>query len=249
MREWIWTNCGIVTPYQRGLPDSPPGTASTIQPFPTKDACNQGIQTAVSKANEYIGVSDSINIRTHDIEAQTANGPYIIDLAQMPGFPERAINSIRRAWWDDGSGDPVRLYPVMLTSLDRVSDNYLAYSPGVPYRFAIEGYRFYLMPANASSGTLQFMAGAGIGGPIDDLDSFDQVPADYDICLLYMALVQICKMYPNDVEMSRRVEMFTPDATAGLERLSAWFNGGNSDEVSPSLIYDARWMRRNRRRR
>lgn len=239
----------VTTPLQRGMPDARPGDAPTWQPTPTNAAINVGILDAVAKANQYIGVNDSINIRSHDIEAQTDNGPYIIDLAAMPGFPERAINSIRRAWWDDGSGDPQRLTPVILSSLDRVSDNYLSYSAGTPYRFAIEGYRLYLMPGPSAAGTLKFMAGAGIGGPVDDLDSFDQIPADYDICLLYMALVEICKMYPNDAEMSRRAEMFQPDAAAGLERLSAWFNGGNSDEASPSLIYDARWMRRNRRRR
>jgi len=248
MREWVRTHSAVTTPLQRGIPGAKAGDAPTWQPQPTNAAINTGILDAVSKANQYIGLSGTPTIRELPIDAQTNDGPFIIDLSAIKGFPERALNSIRRAWWNDGTTS-TRLYPVILSSLDRVSDPYLSYAAGVPYRFAIEGYSLYLMPSPSTSGTLQFMAGASISGPIDDNDSFDQIPSDYDICLLCMALVEVCKMYPNDVEMSRRAEMYAPDATAGLERLSAWFNGGSNEEVSPSLIFDARWMRRNRRRR
>jgi len=247
-REYVRQRLFIQSPLARGIPGAIAGECPTWQPSPSNFTIDMAIRAECSKFNQFIGLTDSMGVRSQEIEGQSTDGPFVIDLATIPGFPERAVNSIRRAWWDDGSG-PVRLYPVILGSLDRVSDTYLAYQPGTPYRFAIESYKFYLMPAPASIGTLKFQAGAGIGGPVDDDDAFDQIPSDYDICILDNAAVWIAKNSPNDVEMTVRARDLAPDAASGLERLSAWFNANVSEEVSPSLIFDARWFHRNRRRR
>ena len=268
-REFLRLRLGIQTPLERwrlyadtGTPyvwydktgaertDAPPsGMQPTWQPDPSNYKLDSAVSNGASTANRQIGLADAGSIRQVAVPAQTADGPYIIDLAAVPGFTDRSINSIRRAWWFDGAETHQRLIPTILSSLDRIDSQYIGESPSSARRFAIEGYKLYILPAPSADGYFEFMAGCGILAPQDDTDGFDQIPTDYDPSVLYIALIELAKMLPNDVEMRSRAEAFTPDATAALEKLSAWFNGGSSDEIEPSLIFDARMMRRWGRRR
>jgi len=227
----------------------PAGMQPTWQPDPSNYKIKSAIRNACSTVNRQINLTDAGSIRQVPIAGQTATGPYILDLAAVPGFTDRSINSIRRAWWFDGTETHQRLIPTILSSLDRIESQYIGEAASSARRFAIEGYKLYILPAPSSDGYLEFMAGCGILAPDDDTDGFDQIPTDYDPSVLYIALIELAKMLPNDVEMRSRAEAFAPDATAALERLAAWFNGGSNDEVAPDLIFDARMMRRWGRRR
>lgn len=187
-------------------------------------------------------------MRQVPISPYTTNGPAQIDLFSLPGFKDRSIASIRRLYWFDG-GASTRLLPVTLDALDVQQDQYLNDSPAVPWRFAIEGQWLYLDPAPSSTGSIQFWASCGVLPPADDQDSYDQIPEDYDPCVNYIALVELAKMLPLDKEMQARVQMFAGDAGAGLERLSAWFNGNNNEQAQSQFMFDARYMRRYRVRR
>lgn len=269
MIEFLRVRLGIQTPLERwhlytdsGMPfvwygpngeesttEPPSGLQPAWQPDPSNYKIKSAISNACSTVNRQINLTDAGSIRVIPIAGQTDPGPMIIDLAAVPGFKDRSLNSIRRAWWYDGVATNTRLRPVILSSLDRSEFEYIGEFASSTTQFAIEGYSMYLIPAPSSDGYLKFMAGCGILQPEDDQDGFDQIPTDYDASVLYVALVELAKMLPNDVEMRSRAEAFTPDAAAALERLAAWFNGGSSEEVMPSLIFDARMMRRWGRRR
>jgi hypothetical protein len=264
MREWLRVRLGVRTPLEQwntlygqvdplaippvDVPVPPsPGEQPTNQPDPSNYKLNNAITNAALTVNRELNLTDAGTFRSLAVDAQTADGPLAIDLSSVPGINERALISIRRAWWDDGSAVN-RLSPVILGSLDRNSVPYLENAVGTPFQFAIEGYTLYLLPSPSAAGTLKYMAGASVLAPTDDDDQFDQIPAAYDPSVLYLALVELAKMMPNDVEMRSRAEGFTPDAQEGLRTLSAWFNGGSNEEVEPTLIFDARYMRRFGRR-
>lgn len=198
--------------------------------------------------NQHVGLSGTSTPRDIPILGQTANGPFAVDLAGVPGFADRQVTGIRRAWWWDGS-TATRLDPVLVGMLDAKWDQYPNDAPGFPRRFWVEGYTLYVDPAPSSNGAFRFMATAGLLAPMHEDDSFHGIPADYDPCPLYIALVEIGKMFPADQEMSVRAQAFTPDAAAALDRLKAWYNGLNNEEVQPASFFDARFMRRGRIRR
>lgn len=242
--DWLGVCLNDPTAKSLGLPDAKPG-----QETPLTRVSNYvklwGIQNACKVINQQVGLAGTSTPRDLPIAPQSGNGPYIFDMGVMPGFSDRAIQGIRRAWWWDGT-TTFPLDKVILSELDNKNDPYLNDAPGTPRRFATEGYSLYLDPGPASSGAFRFMATAGTVAPNGDNDSFHGIPDSYDPSVLFIAADLICKSMPADAEMSQRASGFASDAAAGLERLKSWFNGGSNEEAQPSLIFDARFMRRGR---
>lgn len=249
-REWMRYRLGIRTPLEAGIPNSLPGDQPPWQADPSNVKMNSAIETACKVVNQHVHLSDSGSVRIIPIQGSTASGPLSIDLSGMPGFKPRSVNSIRRIWWVDGAGaQPQRLWPVTLDNQDQRGSTYEADPTGVPTMFAIEGYTLYLLPGPVTTGSINFMAGCGVLAPLDDDDSYDQLPSDYDPCVDYIGLVELGKMMPEDQAMTARAQAFTPDATAGLDRLKQWFFGGSNEQAQGEVMFDARYMRRYRIRR
>lgn len=244
--EWIRVLGNIKTPLMAGMEGAKAGDVPPWQPDPGNYQLGVHISNAAKTVNRHVRLADAGSIRSIPIDVQTATGPFQIDLAGVSGFPDRNINSIRRAWWFDGA-TVTRLDPVILDNLDLRWDPYEQDAPSTPRRFAIEGYTLYLDPAPASAGQFRFMGSCGVLAPKDNNDGFDQIPTDYDPCVLYIALVEWAKSVPSNREMAALAQVFTPDAADGLQRLGAWFNGGSNEQVQPTVMFDARPMRRFRR--
>lgn len=239
---------GQPTPLKLGLPDAVEGEDAPNVGLPDKTTKNTVIDLACKVINQQIGLADDGILRGIPVPPQTTNGPFMSYLGVVPGLRDRSLVGVRRAWWNDGSTNNY-LYRVDLGDLDRRQDTYINSPPAVPYRFAVEGYNLYLDPPPALTGTFQYMASCGVLSPTDDSQGFDCIPEDYDPCVLFIALVNICKVFPADAEMTMRAQSFSSDAAAGLERLSAWFRGLNNEENQAQLIPDTRTWRRGYTRR
>lgn len=206
------------------------------------------IVNACKIVNQHVGLAGTSTPRDIPILGQTANGPFVVDLAGVPGFSDRQFTAVRRAWWWDGT-TATQLTPELIGNLSAKLDPYPNDAPGTPRRFWVEGYTLNIDPAPSANGSFRFMATAGLMAPLHDDDSFHGIPADYDPCVLYIALVELGKMFPADQEMTARAQAFQSDAAAGLDRLKYYYNGGNNEETQPAIMFEARWMRRGRIRR
>lgn len=246
--EWLRIRLGVLTPLTQGIEGARAGDEPEWQPDPNNYKLRNTIRTACRIANQHIHLAGTGNFRDLPVDAQTADAPLSVYLGGITGWSDRKLNSVRRAWWWDGT-TAQRLDPVVVGNLDARQDAYISESPAVPRRFWIEGYNLFLSPPPASAGWLRYMASAGILMPDAEEEGFDGIPSDYDPCLLYVALVELGKMMPADAEMTARAQAFTSDAAAGLERLGAWFHGGANEEAPAQTMFDARWMRRGRIRR
>jgi hypothetical protein len=244
--EWLRTRLGILTPLAAGLEGAKAGDVPEWSAQPSNPVLKSFISTACDIVNQHVGLTGSSSIQSYSVAAvtdTTLTGPLSIDMAALPGHRQRQVISIRRAWWNDGTS-PVRLTPVVLSTLDARRDPYMADAAATPYRFATEGYTIFLDPAPSSAGTFQYMATTGTLAPQNDADCFAGIPGAYDPCVLYVALVEYGKSQPADAEMSLRAQAFTEDARAGLERLAVWF-GNNNEEAQGQVMFDARPFRRN----
>lgn len=246
--EFIRLRLNIPTPMDMGLPGARIGDEPSFFKEPSNYKLRSAITSACQLVNRHIHLADMGSIRSLPIAAQTAMGPFQVDLGSIGGLAPRSLNSIRRAWWNDGTTS-IRLRPVQLDRLDFTENaNYINDPTGTPRRFAIEGYTLYLDAAPASAGTFQFMGGCGVLPPQDEEDGYDQIPTDYDPCINYIAIVEYGKSVPGDTEMLTRSQMYAPDAQAGLQTLASWFAGGSNEEAQYGMMFDAKFMRRRRGR-
>lgn len=241
--EWMRIRLKVKTPVQAGLQGAKVGDEPPWQPDPDNYTLRSAIKSAASLVNRETKLADAGSIRSLPVAGQSITGPLRVNLGTMQGLRDRSLNSIRRAWWNDGTTS-TRLDPVLLDTLDLRGDAYLQDATGTPFRFAIEGYTLYLDPAPASAGNFQFMASCGVLAPQSDSDGFDQIPTDYDPCVLYIALVEYSKMNSANSEMQQRAANFAPDAKEGLEKLGEWFRGGSNEQVVNAVMFDARPFRR-----
>jgi hypothetical protein len=261
-RDWLRQRLGVITPIERwnswGGASNPaqgprpvPGTQPDWSPAPSNVLLNSAISTACDVVNRNANLSGS-HIRYHDVAATSSNGPQAIELASLEGYPQRSIISIRKAWWLTSPGDTstaFRLQPRVIGDLDRRGASYIADGPGTPFEFWVDGYTLFIHFGASAAGQVAYVAGDGLLAPLTDNDTFDPIPSSYDTCILNIALVELGKMLPNDTEMKARAVAFTPDAASGLNDIMSWFAGMSSDEMNPTLIFDARWYRRWGRRR
>lgn len=194
--EWLRLRLGIQTPVEAGLDGARVGDAPPWSPDPSNYKLFSAIRNATQIVNQHVGLAGNATPRDIPTTIATTNGPQQIDLASVPGFRDRSVISVRRAWWWDGT-NATRLDPVILSSLDSRTDPYLNDAPGTPRRFAVEGYTVYLDPPPSSTGWFRLMATAGVLCPQDETEGFEGIPEAYDPCVLYIALVELGKMTPG----------------------------------------------------
>lgn len=276
MREWMRIRYGVQTPrekwevnrdlflqetlgsdedaYIREFGLCPmAGLQPSWQENPSNYALNSFIDAACDRCNRDANVSDALNFFDLNVPAspQDIMGPLQLDLGSLPGFPDGAINRVKRAFWSpgpDGNGEPFqRLTPANLTRLDALGDDYMNMGPGSPYRFAIEGYTFFLMTANDADGVLRFRLSSKMLAPQDDNEGFDSIPDSYDSAILYVALVEGARSLPNDTEMIQRAQGYQAYADAALASVAKWYDSDPNAEFQPQISFDARNIRRYRR--
>lgn len=238
---------GLRTPLEAGIPGAQSGDCPDWDPEPSNMKLDSFIDSACDIINQQVGVSGDSQIRSLAISAQTADGPYCVDLGSLSGYPDRSVMGVRRAWWDDGGG-PSPLQARFLADLTRENDQWANDEASTPTMFAVEGYTLYLMASPSAAGTLKFMCSTGLVAPQSDNDTFQGIPETFDSALLYIAIVQYGKAEAGDAEMAARAKAFTSDAAAGMSKLEAWFNGDNQPQAESSIIFDATPFRRNARR-
>ena len=231
MKDQIRRHLGITPPIDdpEVYPHAMPGDAPDYAPVPTNPTIEQFIQNAVSDINLDAGSGFETNILSRDVEAQTENGPLRIPLSgegftingqvaeTLDGF---SINRVRDAWWIMEDGGATRLmWARDLDTLARDRYRYMSYPPGTPFRYAIEGYAIWLIPAPAAAGTLQIRAGLGILPPLTNSDTLNGMPADCASSFVDIVAFEIADAMPDNPEMQAKVARLAPKAERSRQRI------------------------------
>src|SRR5262245_32143011 len=109
-RDAIRRDMGLPVASDRG---GPVGEPAPTHPRPDNRLIDQKLSDAVEKFNlaGAFAVAQAVRV---SVAAQTANGPYGIPLWTLGaevGLPQGAVTEVRRASWDDGGGNLLRLTP------------------------------------------------------------------------------------------------------------------------------------------
>lgn len=226
--------------------EPPAGTAPPWQPEPSNFKLNLATTLAADYVTRVCPVPGDSASTTLNIAGTSNTGPYVFNISGMSGFGPREVATFMRIYWFDGQTyQPIR--PVNLRQLDINFDNYLNDGPGTPFRIAIEGQFAYLMPAPANDGTL-FANVGGILAPYTDDEGFAGIPSQWDDAILYIALLQLAQIMPNDTEMTRRANTFQDEAKKSEDQLYEWFDNRALLEFQGSANYQTsvpRYSRRN----
>ena len=265
-REFVRTRLAIQTPRQRWLldrdleaasgeapsPDTPPAPPLGAQPsdnlMVTNSMIDSAIQSACNTVLREARVANAASWTDIPLEAapSTFLGPLLLNLQDIPGFTDRGIITLRRSWWFDGTSySPI--IPAQIAQMDTQGVDYLNVAPGTPTQLATEGDLVYLMPANASAGTLRMTIGSGVLAPLTENTAFEGIPAAYDDAILYISIVELSAMLTSNQEMVQRAQAFMPMAKEGILSLTAWFDSGSNDEFIPGASMHTNVIRYSRR--
>lgn len=235
MRDWLRRNLGIQPPIDTQLEGAKAGDAPSWQPDPSNASLDQAIRDACAFVNRELRLTDAGSVTSISVTAQTADGPYWLEMNhQITGLRPGSVVGVKAAWWNNGT-DRRQLTPITLEELERDGVRYLDEPVGDPRWYVVSGYRLGVYPAPSAAGTLEGRFTTGLLAPESDAQSFQQIPEEYEQCPLYLALVLIAKVVPDDMEMLTRAKAFEPEASQGLLQLGRWYNSQVSPQRQPSL--------------
>lgn len=227
MRERIRRDrLGIITPLQMSLASAAAGDVPTYQPDPSNESINAAIEEALAELNSDIFFATGSSLIPISVAAQTANGPYRINLqTAISSYTALGqINTTRHVHWTPTSGPVINLTPRTFLELNRDYQDIYNTPVGMPNFYSIEGYQILLFPAPSVVGTLYLEAGLSMLSPTSDTDTVGQLPADFMPVIMDMATVQLIPTLIGDVEMQARAQMLVPRAANGKLRVAKWFS-------------------------
>lgn len=224
MRDAVRRHLSIVPPIDdpEAFPDAKPGDAPDYAPRPTNPDIDMRIGNKVSDLNLASGSNFRTAIVSVPVAAQTANGPIRISLEgqNFDGATEFQINQVRDAWWQANDTGAVRIMTAWsLDTLSRELYRYQSYPPGIPYRYAIEGYAIWLVPAPAADGLLFMRTGMGIFPPLNDLDTLHDLPADCASAFVDIVAADCAMSMVDDATMQVLAQTLVPQAQQSEKRI------------------------------
>lgn len=222
MRDAIRRHLNIVPPIDDpvAFPDAQAGDEPEYAPRPSNPKLNMFLENTVSDLNLASGTQFLTGIVRVPVDAQTENGPVRIGLEgdEFSGAAGFEIHQIRDAWWeiaatDEGSTTATRyLTAVDLDTLARERFRYHSYPPGLPYRYAVEGYAIWLIPAPTTAGTLVLRAGLGVLPPLHDRDTLHQFPSDCGSAFIDIVAAEVASSEIDDSSMQDLGRILLPKA-------------------------------------
>lgn len=190
-----------------------PGEPSPNEPDPTNLQCNLAIHDTISDINIKARLGGGDKTVALPIAAQTANGPYRVNL-QTDFFPREAqINEVKRVWWGTGNT------PLRWTSQreqDALGIDFMTVPPALPQQCWTNNYGLYLLPAPSTADTLYALLSTALQGPVSDDDIIPQLPADLYPVVLDGAGYRLCATQPDDAVMQERAKILGPRYLDGI---------------------------------
>lgn len=178
------------------------GDPSSVCPEPSNATLNEKLREAVSMLIRKTGFAE-INPVDVDIDAQTENGTYSINLRNLP-VP---INQIRRASWNNGDTYR-RLTATQRDEFDNNRQQWENETPSEPRYYWQEGYTLYLLPAPSEAGTLRLIAGTGSVEFETDANTVEQLLNDEQPIVTYLATALYAMTQHSDNEMKDAAKTF-----------------------------------------
>lgn len=162
----------------------------------------QMVEETVSELNVECGLTGSGDAPIPiTITAQTADGPYRVDMSSDFGPRESEINAINRVWWNDGSSN----YPMTPTSWRKKEADrfdYWSQVPDIPSEYWVDGYALWIVAAPSAAGTLYVLASKALHGPLTRRDTITNLPADLHTVVVDGTALRICTTQPKDQVLS-----------------------------------------------
>lgn len=209
---------GILTPLVARIEDALPGDEPDWAQQPSNEVLDDACRDAVRRINLASGSEQNVQTISLAVDAQTADGPYTVNLSDL-SVRAGMINNLRDAWWQDASGN---YYP--LTSRTWAQWGRDGSTPGVmdmdaatPTRYLLQGQTLTLWPAPDTAGTLTLRCGVGLLPPLTDISVFAGLPDDCWADLLDLIAVGAARANIDDTAMQARVA--TIDAKGALSRI------------------------------
>lgn len=235
-RDNIRRRLGIVVPIDTTLTNAQAGDAPSWDPHPSNALLDQIIREACSYITTECGITDTGNVISVSVAAQTASVPYLVELSNLPGVPSNQVVTVKAAWWADSTGSGDRpLYPQSFAARERVSWRDWSRAVGLPAWYAVDSYRVYIMPGPEAAGTLKLRVGLGLLAPDDDISHFHGIPEDLVPRVLDVADFLLASVTPADVDMAARLPAFKLRCDDAVDALKRWWNGQN-EGYQPRLI-------------
>lgn len=198
------------------------GQPNPRQPKPNNWTIDRCINNALSNVNRKLSPGRTPAPVAISIEAQTADGPYRVDLSEARQGVSGSLLAVRHAYWYDGtSTSPLTLADYQGTL--RAGDQPERTAVGdLPTHYWVDGNALYLLPAPLAAGTLYIEAGTGLSIGPGDGDTIPSLPGDMCPCVVNAAAALVAAATPDDVEMRSRLQLLAPLAQDGIDDLTAW---------------------------
>lgn len=237
MRDRVLRRLGSVPAVDLGL--GPSGTPNPNDKRYSIPLLNNAIEETISDINTQASLGGGQAPVSQAVDAQTANGPLILDLAKSFGLRDAEINEVNRVWWDDGSGNLTVLQPTHFRVLDANRIDFYSEPPSIPQQWWVDSYALWILPGPNLPGTIMAFTGIALHRPANDDDTVDQLPTDLFRVILDGAAAWICATQPYDKVMAANYAILKPrydrgvmDIKSSFGRMSGEFQGGlTSDDT------------------
>lgn len=230
MRDWVRRMLGIVPPIDTSDPDAQVGDTPIQQPYPSNSLINQVIGSTADWVNTEVGLVTDSAIRSISVSAQTADGPYRVDLGTLADDPY----GVREAWWNNGTND-LHLTPTSFAELDRRGFIWPDEGVSTPQYLVVEPGSIFIHPAPSAAGTLKLRCANGICGPVSDSDGFKNLPHALVTHMLYNVIVELAATLADDAGMAARAQAFAGRAQVGLSAIGRHIAGFN-EQHQPGIV-------------
>lgn len=242
VRDRVRRLLGVVPAVDTLMAGAAAGDNVSWQPHPSNALLNQCIEKACACVSVEAKVTDDGAPLLVDVDAQTEDGPYEVKLGELEGYRAGALNTVKSCWWHTTDGGDYFLTPTTFYSRERSVLRDWARPPGMPYWYAVEDYRLWLIPAPDTAGQVRIRAGFGMIAPTQDAQDFRGLPNDYMQYLIDIAALEVAMAMPGDTEMQQRIQILSAKRQLAIEMIARWY-GSDKQEAAQAQI-TARTTRR-----
>lgn len=197
------------------------GDPAPSTPQPTNPQINQAIDTAISRISmAFNGLYDP-ELRRLDVAAQTANGPFYIDLQRIGlGLANGSVFQVVTAKWYVSGSTPLNLTQASIENWDQDRPQWGSMPPGLPTKILTGGTKIGLWPAPAAAGELEVTVGVRLKLGPGDLDTLDGLFEDELIAVMDIAKSELAATQPRDEVMQARWQTSEADRERSSQQLA-----------------------------
>lgn len=231
-----------------------PGQQPSAFPWPSNQQINDSIDQSISWINTRTGWNTAYTdlvVTQSEVGQSTQIGPLALSLQQAtlldPNWSALGlINQVKHAYWTPTDGTtPYRLLPGSMEEWNTSARRYdwRGTIAGYPKWYWVEGNNLNILPWPTITGTVELLAGMGLGGFANDSDTMSELPNDYQNVVLYQTVYLVCAANAQDSEAQSRAQTYYGMATAGISDLKAWQQGKDMDDFQPTLALGSNYRR------